>query len=732
MALARYRLESFHTSCMVWAGAELRLSRETFGSMEAVAQRQCDVLWERFEGPDGGPGFGLVRVYRTLPATRLPPDLRTTALGPDYQGPDVKCLTLLGSRGIEPAWNDRRSSEGHRAIAMPDPGFVSAVPMLAELFRSFGVDVARFLAGETLALSHQGEARHFNVFHVESAAGSPHIPAQAGFVEPYGIESVIGFGGLLPDGEIYAVIGFSRARVDAEVARRFSTLTLHCRVPLADFAFGPVFEGESATDGLSSDIRCESLEMVMAEHEIRVFEQALQIEERGREMEAILDAVSEGLAMFDARGRLLGRPSSRMEAWFGPIADGASVAELVRPHSEETAEFFELGFEVVAENFMPASLTLEQLPKRVRVGDWTLEFEFHPVEEAGVLRQVLGVVRDIGPKLQAEQQRREQADMLSAFSRMLEDSSAFDVYTREGDRLCACLQDASASPVEVFRAIHTLKGISALFGLTGVARHAHEVEDRARDRSQLPPRPLREALVATYRGYCARLRALGSRERTHFELSPEEHERLLALSERADPQLRNAIRDLALEPFHRRFERLGRETRALARMLGKGDVTVEIQHGDHRFDPELWAGFWSEISHLIRNSVDHGLEGSDERRAAGKPPMGRVRFSARRTEREMVVEVADDGRGIQWDAVRTKAASRGLDVSSEAALHAALFTDGFSTREAVSVTSGRGVGLAAFRAAVEQLNGHIEVRSRRGKGTRFIVRIPHDPARAAA
>ncbi len=140
-----------------------------------------------------------------------------------------------------------------------------------------------------------------------------------------------------------------------------------------------------------------------------------------------------------------------------------------------------------------------------------------------------------------------------------------------------------------------------------------------------------------------------------------------------------------------------------------------------RLPPGTFADFWSTLVHVVRNAVDHGLEpcaGARDRCA------GQLTFTARTAAGVLVVSIADSGRGIAWDEVAKKAAARGLRHAKESELVEALFADGMSTREVVTETSGRGVGLSAVRNEVERAGGTIEVESKPGAGTRFVFRLP--------
>ena len=239
-----YDLSSFSLSDMTRCGAELRKLGATASSMEEAAARVVNLLYRDLTTPPtGARAAALVRTFVTLPYARLEPDQQAFAsrILPDVAAhPGMKCLTLLATAGDEPNWNDRHASTGHQALPLPSEESIARSPMISQLIRQLGIEVGTLLEADSKVMVD--DAQHtFNVFHIPDALGSPYIPAQDQFVVPYGIRSVIGFGGLMPPGELFATIIFSRAPIPREVAELFKTLALNVKVALLPFAGEKVF-----------------------------------------------------------------------------------------------------------------------------------------------------------------------------------------------------------------------------------------------------------------------------------------------------------------------------------------------------------------------------------------------------------------------------------------------------------------------------------------------------------
>ena len=240
-------LARFGLTEMLRCSMEVRRASAGARSMEAAATRVCRFLYDEFVGTEQGGApmrqCALVRCYKTHPFGALDTGLKAFArdlLAGAPERDDLRCLTLLATVGDEPAWNSRLRSRAHRAIPLATAAMIEQAPMIAQLLRQFGLEPAKLVAPSS-GIVGDLQGKTYGVFHVENALGSPYIPAQREFVIPYGVRSVVGFGGSLRTGDLFAIILFSRTPVTRDVADRFRSLALDVKTALFDFADDEVF-----------------------------------------------------------------------------------------------------------------------------------------------------------------------------------------------------------------------------------------------------------------------------------------------------------------------------------------------------------------------------------------------------------------------------------------------------------------------------------------------------------
>lgn len=194
-------------------------------------------------------------------------------------------------------------------------------------------------------------------------------------------------------------------------------------------------------------------------------------------------------------------------------------------------------------------------------------------------------------------------------------------------------------------------------------------------------------------------------------------------------ELQTAVMQVRMVPLGTVFERFRRLVRDLSRQVEK-PLAFVVEGEETEADKNIVEDLAEPLIHLIRNAVDHGLEPPDERAALGKPVEGQVRLAARLAEDKVVIEVADDGRGIDVARVRAKAIERGLLSAEEAAqmpdddAMRLILRPGFSTAEAISALSGRGVGMDVVATMVERSGGTLSLRSQPGQGTTVAITLP--------
>ncbi|WP_312325219.1 Hpt domain-containing protein [Stenotrophomonas sp.] len=202
---------------------------------------------------------------------------------------------------------------------------------------------------------------------------------------------------------------------------------------------------------------------------------------------------------------------------------------------------------------------------------------------------------------------------------------------------------------------------------------------------------------------------------------------LLQQQSRVSSELQDGLMRARMVPFDGLVPRLRRVVRQAGQDTGKQvHVTLDGTHGE--LDRNVLDRMVAPLEHMLRNSVAHGLETPEQRRAAGKPEEGEIAIRLRREGSEIVLEVADDGAGLNREAIRRRAEQRGLvepdAVLSDAELDAMIFAAGFSTADQVSQLAGRGVGMDVVHNEVRQLGGTVDIHSVPGKGVTFTLRLP--------
>jgi two-component system chemotaxis sensor kinase CheA len=192
-------------------------------------------------------------------------------------------------------------------------------------------------------------------------------------------------------------------------------------------------------------------------------------------------------------------------------------------------------------------------------------------------------------------------------------------------------------------------------------------------------------------------------------------------------ELQEGVMRIRMVPISQIFSRFPRLVRDLSKSLNK-KINLVIEGEETELDKSVIEDLLDPIMHSVRNSIDHGVESAEERRAAGKPEEGMVLLKAANEGNMIVIEISDDGKGIDVEAVKAKAVDRGIispnKVLTDVEAFNLIFEPGFSTAKQITSISGRGVGLDVVRRSIDKLNGTVTVFSEKGKGTKFTIKLP--------
>lgn len=203
----------------------------------------------------------------------------------------------------------------------------------------------------------------------------------------------------------------------------------------------------------------------------------------------------------------------------------------------------------------------------------------------------------------------------------------------------------------------------------------------------------------------------------------------ISFLDRVTSDLQLAVMKMRMQPLQKVFVKFPRMVRDLARQLGK-ELELEIKGEDTEVDKSVIENIGDPLVHIIRNSIDHGIEFPQERISKGKPEKGKILIDAYQKGTQIVIDIIDDGRGIDVEAVKAKAITKGLitleeaEKMSEDVLINLIFLPGFSTKDVSTEVSGRGVGMDVVKSNVAKLNGYVEIFTEKDKGTTFRISLP--------
>jgi two-component system chemotaxis sensor kinase CheA len=482
------------------------------------------------------------------------------------------------------------------------------------------------------------------------------------------------------------------------------------------------------------DASYTELQALNSNLERRVDERTAQLAQRHKDMRLVLDNVEQGLITVDSEGSMASERSAVVETWLGGNGEAQKFWDFVARIDARFGAQFRLGFECILEDFLPREVSIAQLPRRIVTPRRQLEVTYSPLTDADQFCGLLIVVNDISEKLARERNEREQAEVVAAFQRIIADKESYLAFFAEAKSQVRLIVGGTleCDQKRLRRIIHSLKGNSSLMGMMVIAGICHDMETSMEDLVKPPSLEQLQELGRRWGELESALAAfVREREEKHMVVARSDYDRLIRdMIDRGQSDVADALKEWELEPIETHFDRIEEQINSLATGLNKGIVRVEKRGGGIRMDAAQWSGFWTDFVHILRNSVDHGFW------EVGKAPLGQpdpvFSISAAIVGEEFVLECSDNGKGIDWDAIKESAKSMGLSCETRENLVDALFADAMTTRQSTSEFSGRGVGTSAILARTQRMGGRIEVSSESGKGTRFSFHFPRRQLRRVA
>lgn len=448
-----------------------------------------------------------------------------------------------------------------------------------------------------------------------------------------------------------------------------------------------------------------------------VGERTAQLDRKNADLQLVLDNVDQGFITIDRSGNVVGEQSRIVARWLGQLSAGECLWRALDRASPGCFANFDAAWSQLVDGFMPAELSLAQMPREWLIAGRHLRFEYSPLGAAEDFDKLLVVISDATAVVERDRNEQEERDLLNLSSRLLHDRTGFQEFAAETELLLGRMARNTSDEVLLKRDLHTLKGNSGLYGLSALSTLCHAQESNLDSGTDVDC----SAIVEQWRSIRAKTHQLvGEHSASGLEVDLREYQAVLSAVRggRRHADLARMIEAWSLEPVRVRLERAAEQLTALAERTGKGSPKIAVEAGRVYLAREELSEFWSVFAHVVRNGVTHGLLPAEDR-AQHDPTRKDFELRAGMQNGSLFVELEDNGPGIDWRAIRLRAEQQGLRADTQADLMLALFADGVSASSEITEFSGRGVGLSAVRDACQRKRGKVEVETEPGAGTKF-------------
>lgn len=485
------------------------------------------------------------------------------------------------------------------------------------------------------------------------------------------------------------------------------------------------------------------------------------VAKRTTALKSLLNNASQGFLTFGSDLLIATEYSAECVRIFGREILGETFSNLIYPGEDEQRIFVEtLIKKILAEkNQDTRDIYLPLLPDEVMVGKKHISIEYKIIQDrSGKTSEVcMAILTDITHNRMLENQVEQERNMLKMVVKVALNYNDFTQCVKEYQDFCRQrleeILDNKNSPeekvAEVFRQIHTFKGNFSQLEMIRIVQELHDFESGISDlRKQMG----QDVKLDEFRAFFAQHEmstwldqdlaylkdVLGEQFFNQEEDLVISKSKLIEIEKKIEALLSPAesnllipeLRKLRYKPFDLLLKSFPEYVMRLAERFDKPIYPVDIQAETILVNPDQYQNFIKSLVHVFRNAVDHGLEHMDERIETGKDEYGRIQCNVSGLEDNIILIIKDDGRGIDPEVIRCKAAERrmlaaaGISAIPDEEILQLIFRDGFSTREDVTDLSGRGVGLAAMKNELEKIGGSVKIKTKPGEGTSFEFTLP--------
>lgn len=477
-----------------------------------------------------------------------------------------------------------------------------------------------------------------------------------------------------------------------------------------------------------------------------------KVKERTAAIKDLLDNTGQGFFSFAKDFRIQKFTSKATVDFFKRSIENEDALALMFPESSsERKQVFNLVFDQSGD----LDMVQELLPKEINQDGRIYHLDYHWIEpRENIDGRMMIVMTDITTQRNLENQLKKDEVLNQMIVKIAVDRHGFIGFINEVKKCMGRVDEILNHPLhsmdteELFRHLHTVKGGMASYFFNDVAEKAHEIENTL-DKVRTGEEPISQEFVDNIKKEVSVLNELQNEALQNLErIVPKElidagqqpyfripEAKIIKLENSLKDELKNnrsvfeAVTGLRKQPIRNVMKKFASDAGTLAENLGK-KVKISLHGEQNEIIHAPLKPLFSSLIHLVRNSVDHGIESPEARTNLGKEEAGQLDITISPNEEHLKIVISDDGAGIDLDRIKTKAIEKSLITEEQAATMSndeivkLIFKPGFSTNEAITDLSGRGVGMDAVADEVKKLSGSIKIQTQLNKGTQFIINIP--------